>query len=360
MPVFALAYLLDALSAKKETTGVRVDDLRRRLSNAVLSEAGSAHVEELADPYLLWFWNSNVRSTSIVLNTLVRSNAPSASITPIVRWMMAARKGGRWGNTQENALAMEALVNYYRKYETVVPNFSAVVKLGAEDIAHEEFRSRSAESKSLDLPMSQVVSKGAPGTSQPLTFEREGSGTLFYTTRLRYAADTLYQQGLDSGFRIERRYEPYVETGSRPASTTYKAGDLVRVTLTFRLTKERRFVAVTDPIPAGFEAVESWFATTAQTLGSRQDRQSTPGGLASEDGQGWDAWWRYGGFDHVERHDDRVQLFATRLSEGSHEFSYIVRATTAGTFRTAPARAEEMYEPEIFGRTSTSTIEVKE
>jgi uncharacterized protein YfaS (alpha-2-macroglobulin family) len=207
--------------------------------------------------------------------------------------------------------------------------------------------------------MSQVVSKGAPGTSQPLTFEREGSGTLFYTTRLRYAADTLYQQGLDSGFRIERRYEPYVETGSRPASTTYKAGDLVRVTLTFRLTKERRFVAVTDPIPAGFEAVESWFATTAQTLGSRQDRQSTPGGLASEDGQGWDAWWRYGGFDHVERHDDRVQLFATRLSEGSHEFSYIVRATTAGTFRTAPARAEEMYEPEIFGRTSTSTIEVK-
>ncbi len=359
MPVFALAYLLDALTAKKEISGARVDDLRRRLSNAILPEAGSAHVEELADPYLLWFWNSNVRSTSIVLNTLVRTNAPSASITPIVRWMMAARKGGRWGNTQENAYAMEALVNYYRKYETTVPNFRAVVKLGAEDIAHEQFTNRSAESKSIDMAMTQVVSKGAPGTSQPLTFEREGSGTLFYTTRLRYAADTLYQQGLDSGFRIERRYEPYVETGSRPTSTTYKAGDLVRVTLTFRLTKERRFVAVTDPIPAGFEAVESWFATTAQTLAVRQDRQSTPGGEATEDGQGWDAWWRYGGFDHVERHDDRVQLFATRLSEGTHDFSYIVRATTAGTFRTAPARAEEMYEPEIFGRTSTSMIEVR-
>ena len=32
----------------------------------------------------------------------------------MVRWMMAARKDGRWGNTQENALAMEALVTYYR------------------------------------------------------------------------------------------------------------------------------------------------------------------------------------------------------------------------------------------------------
>jgi hypothetical protein len=359
MPVFALAYLHDALMAKRETSGTRIDDLRRRMSNAVLPEGGSAHVEELSDPYLLWFWNSNVRSTSIVLNTLVRANAPPTSITPMVRWMMAARRGGRWGNTQENAYAMESLVNYYRKYETTVPNFSAVVKLGSDELAHEQFRSRSAESKSIDLTMPQVLTRGAAGSSQPLSFTRDGAGTLFYATRLRYAADALYQQGLDSGFRIERRYEPYVETGTKPAATAYKAGDLVRVTLTFRLTKERRFVAVTDPIPAGFEAVESWFATTAQTIASRQDRQTTPDGEPRDDEESWEALWRYGGFDHVERHDDRVQLFATRLSEGMHEFSYIVRATTAGTFRTAPARAEEMYEPEVFGRTATAVIEVK-
>jgi len=69
--------------------------------------------------------------------------------------------------------------------------------------------------------------------------------------------------------------------------------------------------------------------------------------------------WQRGGFDRVERHDDRVRLFATRLGEGDHTFSYVVRATTAGTFRTAPAYAEEMYEPEVFGRTATSVIEVK-
>ena len=54
-----------------------------------------------------------------------------------------------------------------------------------------------------------------------------------------------------------------------------------------------------------------------------------------------------------------MQLFATRLSEGHHEFTYVVRATTAGTFRTAPAHAEEMYEPEVFGRTATAVIEVR-
>ena len=57
--------------------------------------------------------------------------------------------------------------------------------------------------------------------------------------------------------------------------------------------------------------------------------------------------------------DDRIQLFATRLDEGRHEFSYIVRATTAGTFRTAPAHAEEMYAPEVFGRTGTAIIDVQ-
>jgi uncharacterized protein YfaS (alpha-2-macroglobulin family) len=151
--------------------------------------------------------------------------------------------------------------------------------------------------------------------------------------------------------RIERAYAPYVETGTRPASTSYKAGDLVRITLTLNLTKERRFVAVTDPLPAGFEPVESWFATTAASLAGATDQQET-----SSD---WFAWWQRGGFDYVERHDDRVNLFATRLSTGRHTFSYIVRATTAGTFRTAPAHAEEMYEPEVFGRTATTVIEVK-
>ena len=191
---------------------------------------------------------------------------------------------------------------------------------------------------------------------RPLTFAREGTGTLFYSARLRYAVDRLFQQGLDAGFRIERRYEPFVENSVKPAAETYQAGDLVRVTLTFILTKERRFVAVTDPLPAGFEAVESWFATTARSLSQAQDRQSGRRGDAEP--ADWQ-WWLLGGFDHVERHDDRIQLFATRLSEGTHEFSYVARATTAGTFRTAPARAEEMYTPEIFGRTASTTIEVK-
>jgi uncharacterized protein YfaS (alpha-2-macroglobulin family) len=351
MPVFALSYLLDALVAKKEV-GRRPEELQRRIMNAILPEGGSAHVEELSDPYLLWFWNSNVTSTSIALRTLMRGSSADHLVRPIVRWLLTVRKNGRWGNTQDNAWAMQALIAYYRKYESDVPDFRAVVKLAGEDVVRSTFEGRSTESVTRNVPMAALVAKAAPGTQRELTFTRDGTGTLFYTARLRYASDQLHQEGLDSGFRVERRYTPFSESGA-PATPalSYNAGDLVMVTLTFDLTKERRFVAVTDPLPAGFEAVESWFATTASSLKQEQQQMERQGD--------WRSWWQRGGFDHVERHDDRIRLFATRLSEGRHEFSYVARATTAGTYRTAPAHAEEMYEPEVFGRTGTAVVEVK-
>jgi uncharacterized protein YfaS (alpha-2-macroglobulin family) len=127
---------------------------------------------------------------------------------------------------------------------------------------------------------------------------------------------------------------------------------MVRVTLVLELPAERRYVAVTDPLAAGFEPVESWFATTAAEAARASEAQD------GSDDDGWESIWRRGTFDHVERHDDRVQLFATRLAEGRHEFSYIVRATTAGTFTVAPPRVEEMYFPEVSGRGATGTVEI--
>src|SRR5262249_43059068 len=205
-----------------------------------------------------------------------------------------------------------------------------------------EFHGRSAVAQTVDMPMKDLAGKGAAGQRLDLGFRKEGTGTLFYTARLKYAADALVQEGLDQGFRIERSYAVGTATGEaastwgRGSPLSFKAGDLVRVTLTLRLTKERRYVAVTDPLPAGLEPVESWFATTASDLARATDEQDTSG---DDD---W-AFWRRGGFDRVERHDDRVLLFGTRLAQGEHVFTYVARATTSGTFRTAPTHVEEMY-----------------
>ncbi|MBK5258401.1 MAG: Ig-like domain-containing protein [Thermoanaerobaculia bacterium] len=337
MPIFGISHLADALIAKGEK-GERLDDLLRRIRNAMLPEAGFAHVGELSDPYLLWFWNSNVRSTAIAMGTLVRNGSDEELVKRMVRWLMRVRKDGRWGNTQENAWAMGSLVDYYRKYESEAPDFAGIVTLGAATIAQEEFRGRSTEAKTKEIPIGQLSS----GT---ITFDRQGSGTLFYLMRLRYASLERNLGAMNQGFVVERRYDVNDAVASQ-----FKAGDLVRVTLTIRNTKERRFVAVTDPIPAGTEPVDTLFATTASDA-NEQRRESA---RASD----WTAWWQRGGWDHEERHDDRINVFATRLSEGEHTYTYLLRATTSGTFMTAPAHVEEMYEPEVFGRTASSIIEV--
>ncbi|HEY2941756.1 MAG TPA: hypothetical protein VGN09_04915, partial [Vicinamibacteria bacterium] len=262
------------------------------------------------------------------------------------------RKQGRWGNTQENATAMEALVDYYKKYEAEPPDFRAVVELANKPLATPEFHGRSTASQAVDVPMPQLLQRGKPGERLDLSLRREGTGTLFYVARLKYASDALVQDGMDQGFRIERRYARGAEGAPDEPLTAFAAGELVRVTLTVHLTKERRYVAVTDPLPAGFEPVESWFATTAAGLAHQQQREE-------QQDQDWMEWWKHGGFDRVERHDDRVMLYATRLSEGDHTFTYVARATTAGTFRTAPSHVEEMYEPEVFGRTPSALVTVR-
>lgn len=345
MPVFAISYLLDTMLTKGEK-GARPTELRRRITNSILPEGGNAFVNELNDPYLLWFWNSNVRSTAIALGTLVRNGSDEELVKRMVRWLMNVRKKGRWGNTQENAWAMESLIDYYRKYESEVPDFTGVVALGQEAIAKETFKGRTTDARTKDFSMKEVLAKGTPGTQLPVVFTREGTGTLFYMLRFRYGLVPTDLKPIDSGFKVERAYT--IE-GASKSQTAFKAGDLIRVTLKFRNTKERRFVAVTDPIPAGTEPVDTWFATTARELVSSQQQNTTSGS--------W-MWWERGGWDHVERHDDRVNVFATRLSEGEHVFSYLVRATTAGTFITAPTHAEEMYEPEVFGRAGTVVVEV--
>ncbi|HEY7512820.1 MAG TPA: MG2 domain-containing protein, partial [Vicinamibacteria bacterium] len=188
MPVFALSYLRDAMAARGEG-GARPAELERRLRNAVLPEGATAHVEELSDPYLLWFWNSNVRSTAIVLGTLVRTTEDEALAAAMARWLLGARKQGRWEDTQENAAALEALVDYYRKYERETPDFTAAVSADGEALMSEAFRGRRAGARTRVVPLAELVRYLGRSGEAELVFARRGEGTLHYAARLRYAPD---------------------------------------------------------------------------------------------------------------------------------------------------------------------------
>jgi hypothetical protein len=48
--------------------------------------------------------------------------------------------------------------------------------------------------------------------------------------------------------------------------------------------------------------------------------------------------------------DERVEAFASLLWDGVYDYTYVARATTPGEFVAPPPKAEEMYDPETFGR----------
>jgi len=128
---------------------------------------------------------------------------------------------------------------------------------------------------------------------------------------------------------------------------------VVKITLQIAVPEEMNFVAINDALAAGLEAINP-------TLKTSRSLDNFPVQAADEDyDEAGNVPPSYT-FDHIELRDDRVTLFAERLGRGVHTFTYYARALTYGTFVMPPSTAEKMYQPEVFGRTSTARLMVGE
>jgi uncharacterized protein YfaS (alpha-2-macroglobulin family) len=123
----------------------------------------------------------------------------------------------------------------------------------------------------------------------------------------------------------------------------------VRVKLTVVAPTRRYHVALVDPLPAGLEALNPALAVTG-TIPQGQEEQPQ--------GFGW-WWWRRTWFEHQNLRDDRAEAFTSLMWEGVYTYSYTARATTPGAFVVPPAKAEEMYAPETFGRGQSDRVIVE-
>ena len=127
-----------------------------------------------------------------------------------------------------------------------------------------------------------------------------------------------------------------------------KAGARVRVRLTMVADTRRYHVALADPLPAGLEILNPSLAVSG----------SVPQDPASPDYRyGW--WWWGTWFNHQNLRDERAEAFTPLLWEGVYTYTYVTRATTPGTFIVPPAKAEEMYSPEVFGRSASILVIVE-
>ncbi|MFZ1752101.1 MAG: alpha-2-macroglobulin family protein, partial [Caldilineaceae bacterium] len=283
----SIGWLLSVLSGDNASAQT-LDEMRRYLNNRVTETAGAANFSDgYSDgDYLLLY--SNRRADAVILEAMI-TDAPDSDLIPkLVRGLLSQAKRGRWGNTQENIFVLLAMDKYFNTYESQTPDFIARIWLGEQYAGGHEFVGRTTETANLDVPMSIVQDSRGQADADgnvPLIVQKDGQGRLYYRLGLRYAPTSLQLDPADHGFTVERTYEAVDDPGdvTRDADGVWhvKAGARVRVRLTMVAQSRRYHVALVDPIPAGFEALNPALAVTGD-IPKDPDSQANPYG-------GW--WW---------------------------------------------------------------------
>ena len=296
---------------------------------------------------------------------------------------------------------IQAMVEYLTWQKETEATFDLTGVLGGKDLFAHTFDSTNVlETFSTFVSVDAIPRE----TLTPLTLTRTDTNgrenMLYYDMALKYYLPVTALAPRDEGITITRALYRLDDAEEKGPVTEAVVGDVLKGKITVMVPDVYHHVAIEDMIPAGFEivnqnldtergAIESeytgvglrgsakeqgFFGRTYDRVtsffGNTQTAQTYDGWSGGYDEYGYDSPYGYGDSNesatralwptHVESHDDRVFLYMTELSSGIYEYEYYLRALVPGTFQHLPARAEELYFPEVFGRTSGSMITVKE
>ena len=330
MSAVGKAYLLEA--AIRLDVKSSVETLKKELTNSLKIENATAYFDVDASQ-TPWLFASDVRDSGLILNALLAADPKFPVADKVVTWLLEARKtDGTWGNTANNAAALTGLLAYSEAFESDGQAFEVQVKLDKDDLGTAKLATESQNSEALSKELK-------PGQKSKLSLSKSGEQRVYYNVNVSYQ-DTEPSPPVDEGMTMVRTL---TDTEGRPV-TKVKGGEMYRVNLAVIAPSLRRYVALRDPIPAGFTVVKTDFATESSELSKLLQRGKQPS---------WQTFFRF------EDYNDKVLLFADALAPGEHTYQYLVRAQTPGTYLYPAAQVEEMYHPEVFGRTGESQLVIE-
>ncbi|MBA2663286.1 MAG: Ig-like domain-containing protein [Bradymonadaceae bacterium] len=349
----AVGWLL-SLFAQDAAVASEREAIRKHLNNRVQETAATAQFASDYGESNYLMLNTSRRTDGVILEALIAAEPANDLIPKLVRGLMGHRSKGQWGSTQDNVFVLLALDRYFNVFEKQTPNFVARAWLGEQFVGEHAFRGRTTERHHVDVPMAYLAKGGK--AAQDFTIQKDGTGRMYYRLGMRYAPRSLKLEPADHGFAVERAYEPVDDDNDvkrrDDGSWEVRAGARVKVVLTMSVPARRYHVALVDPLPAGFEALNAALATTS--LPPDDNANS-----ASVGGRGGYWWWWGPWYEHQNMRDERVEAFTSLLWGGVYTYTYYARATTPGVFVAPPTKAEEMYHPETFGRSGSDRVIVK-
>ena len=335
VPLEGRVYLLLA-GRNLGATQADLDLLQQDLVNAAKVEANTVYFEDPDSKKSYWTFSSDNKLTALVLGALMDSPKGYPQAAKAVAWLMEARnKDGDWGDTHDDARVMETLYQYFSQLEKERPNFEATAFVGKEQVNKVSFMGRDLKVEQTTKPIATSVERLAVG------LKKIGAGRLYYEMRLSYVA-AKEPPARDEGLAVLKKISS-LKGDSFPA--VLKAGETYMVTITVVSPRDRRFVMVNDPLPAGCEVVQTQFETESAEMKRILEAAQNKSGSST--------------FVHFEKYSDRVALFADGLQAGEHTFQYLVRANQPGKFKMPATKAEEIYHPEIFGTTIGRVVEIQ-
>ena len=338
LSVFGKTLLLKA--GRNYGMGERFEkELARIITNKLKISPTTAHFEE-SENRGGWTFPSPAKVTAFVIQTFAQLDLDFPYKDQVIRWLVSERGKKTLPTTHENAFVFDAFQTYYKKYEKEEPDFVVRVLLGGKEIINQVFKGRTNEPpKYFTLSLDNIKKNEL----LPIRITKDGTGRLYYTLRMFYAFKE-NPIAFDEGFYVWKE----ILTLDDQEVRKFHRGDVYKVKLHVVVPETRIFAVVDDPLPAGFEPVQTFFATESRGVQEqyRDDQYEEAG-----------HWW--GSFDHEEQYDDRMLFFAQELFPGEHTQVYFVRAGTSGTFLAPATKAEQMYEPEVFGSTTQRFVTVE-
>ena len=310
---------------------------------AAFTSATGTHWEEDGGNHDYWNWNTDTRTTAVVMSFLAKQDPDNPLVANSVRWLMAHRTNGRWRGTQETSFTLMALTDWMVASGELEADYEFEVALNGEIIGAgvangDTLRTVTELKQDITTLFTDQLNRLAIGRT-------EGGGNLYYTAHMNIYLPVPELQAVDSGIMISRRYyDPDDPTTPIDAAAV---GDTILAKLTIVVPQTRHYVLIEDWLPAGLEAIDTSLKTNEQQGNANEfeggGRVDTGSDFYS---RGW-GWWY---FDHVQLRDERVEISAMRLPPGTYEYTYLARASTPGTFNVIPPTAQEFYFPEVYGR----------
>jgi hypothetical protein len=265
--------------------------------------------------------NSAVREAAIMLMVLLDVDPESPRVPALAEQLRRSARIGRWGTTQENSFALMALGKYARRLGRA-GDCTGTVALSDGSV-------RSFTSK-------EGLSLADLEAGRPVLVDVEGEGKVWAFWGTEGVPPGVRVTEEDMGLKVRRAI---LDMEGRPVqATALTQGELYRVKIALGSSVPQENLVVADLLPAGLEIEDPGLAGAAR-LGTQETRE------------GWQV-------RHVERRDDRMLIFGD-LSRGRGEYTYVVRAVTAGTFVLPAIEAACMYDPGAYSVNGAGNLEIK-